>query len=172
MQIVNVGSQLPAVHVTSPGNRKTALRFLRAGLGAGLALLIGMGGLVAHQWVRGETQWLRDRWVMQELTTAVRSMRARAVATRRVVELRVDASHGTFHLVTLQLASQPYEILEQTIWLPDTLMISEAPERLRALPNGRLSLSDIVVTAPYSHRLFRLTTDERGDVRLDEEPLL
>jgi hypothetical protein len=137
-----------------------------------LVLLVGLLGALAHRGMREEGELLRYRSTMRDLASTVHTMRSRALAKRRIVQLHVDASRGSFQLISLHEGSQPYETLEQTIWLPKGLHISVAPALLTALPTGHLSSTSIVVDAPSYHKLFRLTTDEAGLVRLDEEPAL
>lgn len=129
-------------------------------------------GASAHRQLWNATEFLRYRSTVQELTTTVRSMRAHAIAQRRVVELRIDASRGCFRLASIQERPDPYEMVERTIWLPAGLEINDAPRVLTVPPSGRLPAVSIVIAAPSYHRLFRLTTDENGRVQLDEESAL
>jgi hypothetical protein len=139
----------------------------------GVALLIaGWLGLSILPQLQGQMALLDYRSTMQDLTGMVQAMPSRALAQRRVMQLRVDASQGAFHLATTQGKSTFYDTIERTLWLPKGLEISEAPALLTALPTGRLSAGSIVIIAPVYNRLFRLTTTERGLVRLDEEPTL
>jgi len=139
----------------------------------GVALcLAGWLGLHIIPQLQGQMELLDYRSTMHDLTDMVQAMPSRAMAQRRVIQLRVDASQGAFHLAMTQGTSRLYETIERTLWLPKGLEISEAPALLTALPTGRLSAGSIVIIAPVYNRLFRLTTTERGLVHLDEEPTL
>jgi len=140
-------------------------------------ILVSVMGLVvclamsSHQ---PEPEWVGYRSTMRELAHMVRTMRNRALARQRTVQLRVDASRGAFQLTSIQDESQAYETLERTLWLPQGLEVSEAPAELTALPSGQLLLpAPIIVDAPSYSRLFRLTADEKtGAVQLHEEPAM
>ena len=138
-----------------------------------LLVFVGFSGVWAYRMTQKEAELARFRSAMQELTSTVRAMRAQASAKRRTVQLHIDASHGAFQVISIRRGPHRLdETLEQTLWLPDGLQISDGPPTLTALPNGRLSPATIVVTAPAYQRLFRLTTRASGVVQLDEEPTL
>ena len=108
---------------------------------------------------------------MLELTDTIRAMRFRSLAKRRAVQLRIDRTSGGAQVVTIiEQPGAQLETVDRTFWLPKGLEISEAPEMVTSSPRGGFSASAIVVTAPAYQRVFRVTTDERGQVRLDEEP--
>ena len=139
-----------------------------------LAAALGVGWLGArlHRQLWHAAQLYEYRSTMRTLEYTMQGMRAQAMAKRRTVQLRVNASLGAFELSTLEESPSPYEILDRTIWLPQGLEISEAPQVLKAFPSGRFSSGMIVVGAPSYNRLFRLITQESGVVRLDEESTL
>lgn len=118
------------------------------------------GGLRAH------------RAAMQDVARAIRTMRGRAIAQHRPTQLHIDAAQRCFRFATAQDDQRLYEIADQTLWLPEGLQVSEAPALLTALPSGEVSPSSILVSTPAHHRLFRLRTDARGTVSLDEDPVL
>jgi len=139
----------------------------------GVALLLaGWLGFFVIPQLQSQMELLDYRSTMQDLTSMVQAMPSRAVAQRRVLQLRVDATQRAFHLAMTQEAAASYDTIERTLWLPQGLEINEAPALLTALPTGRLSAGSIIIVAPLYHRLFRLTTTERGLVHLDEEPTL
>ena len=129
-------------------------------------------GLTVVPRLRGAMEWARYRSAMQTLTGTVRAMRSQALTQHRIVQLRVDATRGLFQFAAIYNSPQPYETVERTIWLPKELQITDAPAVLTALPTGLLSSASIVISAPSYNRLFRVTTDKDGHVRLDEEPTL
>ena len=133
------------------------------------ALLIGFS---LRQATQEEAQLLRYRALMESLAGTVLAMRSQAVAEQRTIELRVDVSQGAFQLASIEQGAHPYEALEQTIWMPDGLQITDAPSVVSALPNGQFSEAVIVVTAPVYRRRFRLTTTQAEGVRLSEETML
>lgn len=155
------------VHVTLRWSQAT---ILRVSLAAGLLVLAGFAGLVAHRWVSAEKELLSYRSTMWELTSMVRGMRAKAMTHHRTMQVRVDADRGAFWFASVQGGAKPYETLEETVWLPEGLQISDAPRVLTVLPTGRFSEASIVVAAPAYDRLFRLTAGETGMVQLFEEP--
>ena len=136
------------------------------------ASLILWCGAYAYRGMWAQAEMLSYRSTMQDLTSTVRSMRAQAIAKRQTIQLRVDASRGLFQLALVEGHRNPYAVVQQTIWLPKGLQISDAPETLTALPSGRLSSASIVIAAPSYNRFFRVTTDETGVVRWDEESAL
>ena len=143
----------------------------------GLVLMMSIGlvvwcGAYVHRWMWAQAELLSYRSTMQDLTSTVQAMRAQALAKRQTVQLHVDAARGLFQLALVEGRRKPYVVVQQTIWLPKGLEISDAPETLTALPTGRLSPASIVIAAPSYNRFFRVTTNERGVVRWDEEPAL
>ena len=142
-------------------------------LEVGLALTIAawLGFIVLPQ-LHGQMELMEYRSTMQDLTGMVQAMPSRAAAQQRVMQLRVDAPHGAFHLAVTQGKPTPYETIVRSFWLPKGLEISEAPSVVTALPTGGFSAVSIVVTAPFYNRLFRLTTTTQGLVHLHEEPTL
>ena len=149
------------------------LRAIRAVAMATGLLLAGPAGVSTYQRMRQETELAGYRATIQELANAVRSMRTRALATRRQELLRIDASRGVFSVsVVRRQGLHGYERLEETIWLPAGLEVIEAPAVVSAAPNGKLSSASIVIDAPAFHKLFSLTMDDRAGVHLSEESLL
>lgn len=148
------------------------LRVPRRLTGLLCATLLGWGGIVVDRWLGEEVELLRYRLTMEEVTTLVRAMRTQAVAKGRPLQLRIDASHGTFRMTSVQGGAKAYELLERTVWLPSSLEISDAPETLMALPTGQLSSACIIVSAPTQQKRFRLLTSEQGTIRLSEESTL
>ena len=143
----------------------------------GFVLMMSIGlivwcGASAYRWMWAQAELLSYRSTMQGLTSTVQAMRAQALAKRQTVQLRVDASRGLFQLALVEGHRNPYAVVQQTIWLPKGLEISDAPEMLSALPSGRLSPASIVIAAPFYNRFFRLTMKESGVVRWDEESAL
>ena len=139
-------------------------------VGAALTMAAWLG-LVAIPNLRGEMEWVRYCAILHTLKEIVQAMPAKALARQRSIQLQVDALRGTFRVAVAQ-APHAYDIVEQTLWLPKGLQISDAPGALTAFPTGRLSSSSIVVAAPSYSRLFRLTTNEDGRVELHEESTL
>ena len=138
---------------------------------AGLLLLTMTGvGLPLSRFTRQAAELQRYRAAMQDLANTIRTMQARARGKHRPVVLRIDAARGVFQITTLQRGSRAYETVEQTLWLPDGLAISEAPAALTVLPAGHLTAASILVEARTHNRLFRVTTTTHGAVRLHEEP--
>ena len=133
------------------------------------ALLIGFS---LRQAMQEEAQLLRYRALMDNVTHIVLAMRSQAVAEQRTIELRIDTSEEVFQLASIKQGAHPYEMLEETIWMPFGLHISDAPPVVSAFPNGQFSDAVIVVTAPMYGRRFRLTTTRAGRVRLSEETIL
>ena len=171
---MQISEQLPAFQTRSPAMRPAAsLRGLRRLALAGLAVLtFGAWGIGVCHCAQESAALLRDRCAVQHITELVRVMRAQAMATRRTVQVRIDAERGTFRLSSLQASSNPYEIFEQTMWLPEGLEVSEAPTILAALPSGQVTAGSIVLTAPSHNTRFHLTVYERGAVQVSEESIL
>ncbi len=173
---------LPLEAAASPGVR-TAWRWLRRRLWAlkpwllwamhvKVALVLALWlGLIVLPRLHGAHTMASYRLAMRELSESVRAMRARAQAQDRMVQLRIDAAHGQFQVVSQRYRPR-HEVVEQTIWLPKGLSVNEAPKMVAALPNGFRSAGDIVVAAPAYNRLFRLTMTAQGKVELHEEPML
>ena len=171
--MLHVGGQLPILHPPSvPGVSKAVLRALRVLAIVALVGFTGWASVRAQRQAQQQADLMRFRTVLGELTAMVRSMPAHAVAKRHPVQLRIDAAGGAFRLSIQQGGHRPYETLEQTIWLPAGLEVTESPEQLIAGPNGRLSEGTILLTAPAYNRVFRLTASASGSVRFDEEPSL
>lgn len=122
--------------------------------------------------VQEEAQLSRYRALMESLTGTVRAMRSRAMAEQRIIELRIDATQGAVQLAAVEAEARPYEALEQIMWMPEGLRISDSPPLVTAFPTGELSEAMIVVTAPSYRRRFRLMTSPSGVVRLFEETML
>ena len=137
----------------------------------GLLLVCGVG-LSTSRGSGGVRELLQYRSTMQELMETLRTMRVRASATRQWVQLHVDAARGVFQLTTLREESNPFEVVERTIWLPPGLQVSSAPATVQAPPTGGVSPTVILVEAPTYQRLFRLTMDAAGAVSLHEDPAL
>ena len=175
--ISNAKLHQPTVRGSPGGRAPTSTKFAFSlldsiGFIAGVVVATWVGA-AAHRWMWTEAQLLNYRSTMQALATTVRATQFRAHAQDRTFELRVDASSRRFQLITvMQQPGGSIERVERTIWLPEGLQISEAPEALRALPTGRLSSASIVVLAPAYNRLFRLRTSETEGVELHEEPSL
>jgi hypothetical protein len=170
---MNTSEQLTSITLPSElCHPKASLRLLRVITAAAFILFTGWLVLSISRAIQGEAELLRYRSTMRDLSITLRAMRAQALAKQRTVQLRVDASRGLFQVTSIQAGLRPYATLEHTIWLPEGLQISDAPPVLLALPTGTLSSASIVVTAPSYNRLFRLTTDAAGVIRLDEEPTL
>ena len=112
----------------------------------------------------------RYRMAPTDLAGKMRTKRASAVAQQRGLELRVDAGHGVLYLSSAPHGRHAYAQLEQTIWLPAGLQISEAPLAFSAQPNGAFTPASMMLVAPSYRRLFRLTTSINGMVELYEEP--
>ena len=169
----SVIERIPLIHTWAHTRHlKVSAKLWRAVMLAGTvcgALLIALPLRYA---VQEETRLLRYRALMESLTGTVRTMRSRAMAEQQIVELRIDASQGVFQLAVVQQGKRPYEALEQTLWLPEGLQISDAPSVVSAFPTGQLSEAVIVVTAPSYHRRFRLMISQLGMVRLFEETML
>ena len=166
------GEQIPLLSMPSDAFHPNAC-LRRATAIAALLALIGVSGVWAYRTGQREAELSRYRSAMQELSSTIRAMRPQAAAKRRPIQLSLDASHGTFQLVSIRRASRrSYETVERTLWLPEGLQITDGPPTLTALPNGRLSPATIVVLAPAYQRLFRLTIRASGAVQLDEEPTL
>lgn len=141
-------------------------------LAASVAAVILLGSSV-HRWMWAQAELVQYRSTMQELGSTVRGMRSRALAQRRTVQLRIDPVRGAFHVASVrEQRGRTYETPEETIWLPAGLEISDAPERLVALPTGQFPSAAIVVAAPSYHKRFRLVTTESGFVHLHEESTL
>ena len=147
------------------------LRALRAVSAAMLVVLAGPVGASTYQWLRQETDFIRYRSAMQQLSLTVRGLPTKALAKRRPIHLRVDAARGIIQVTSTYEGASPYDAIEQTLWLPKGLEINEAPAVLTVTPTGHVAPSAFVVTAPSHNTLFRLTTTEKGHVRLHEEPL-
>ena len=171
--MLHVGGQLPVLHPPSvQGASKAVLRALRVLAIVALIGFTGWAGLRAQRQAQQEADLVRFRTVLDQLTATVRNMPVRAVAKHHPVQLRIDAAGGVFRLSIQQGGRRPYETLEQTIWLPAGLEITESPDQLTAGPNGRLSEGTILLMAPAYNRIFRLTASASGSVRLDEESSL
>ena len=137
---------------------------------AAFAATLALSVLSGYQQVRTETELERYRFVMADLANAVRAMRAKAMAQRRLHELRIDADEGVVYISASPGSQQIYAAMEQAIWLPEGLEVSEAPTGLTAQSNGMLTPASLVIAAPAYRRLFRLTTRLNGMVELYEEP--
>lgn len=153
-------------HADHPIGSRVARGMAAAVVAAGLCLVTA-GGV---RWLYRASELQRFRTTLQGLTGTMRSIQPRAVAKHRPMLLRIDAAHGVFQVTSLQNGRRAYEIVEETVWLPQGLEISDAPASLAVSPTGHLTSATIVITAPSYSRLFRLTTTPRGAVQLDEEP--
>ena len=171
---MQLSDQLPASQTPSSYMRPAAsLRGLRRLALAGLAVLtFGAWGIVVCHCAQESAALLRDRCAVQQITELVRVMRAQAMATRRTIQVHIDAERGAFRLSSLQASSNPYEIFEHTVWLPAGLEVSEAPAILTALPSGEVTAGSIILTAPSHNTRFHLTLYERGAVQVNEESIL
>ena len=147
------------------------LRALRAVSTAMLVVLAGPVGASTCQWLRQETEFVRYRSAMQELSLTIQGLPAKAMAKRRPVQLRVDAARGMVQVTSMYEGAGPYDTIEHMLWLPKGLTIDEAPASLTVTPTGHVTPTLFVITAPSHNTLFRLTTTEEGRVRLHEEPL-
>ena len=127
-------------------------------------------GDAAHRWMWAQAALLNDRSAMQDVVNTLRTMRLRAMARTQRGELRVDAERRVLQFVMVEQGAHAFETVMRTLWLPEDLELSEAPAVVSVLPSGALSPASIITTAPSYQRAFRLTTDGRGAVRLDEEP--
>ena len=152
-----------------PKARRPELRVTAAVACVGL---LGWGGMSIDRWLGRQAELLRCRMAMQDLGAAVRTMRPQAMAKGRPVQLHIDALHRAFRMSVLQTSAHPYQLPERTIWLPQSLEISEAPAVLTALPTGELSTSCIIIAAPSHNKRFRITTSREGAVQLHEESTL
>ena len=161
-----IGTPSPVDHTTLGGR-------IARGMVAMITLLcLGLVGVGGVRWFHREAQLQQFRTTLQNLAYTVQTLQPRAVARHRPMILRIDATRGVFQLTLLQGGQRSYETVEQTLWLPKGLEITEAPASLTVLPAGHLAATTIVVVAPAYNRLFRVTTTARGLVRLDEEPSL
>ena len=139
-------------------------------IAAGVILVsVGVIGGSIHRQLWEAAQLSDYRSTMREVCEVVRIMRWRAASGRRKLELRIDAPHRSFQLMTFDGQSR---IVERTLWLSDGLEVLQAPDRLTADKTGRLSAASIVILAPLHNRLFRVTTTARGFVQCDEESSL
>ena len=137
---------------------------------AAFAMTLALSVLSGYQQVRTETELERYRFVMADLANSVRAMRAKAMAQRRLHELRIDADRGVIYISAIPGRQRAYAALEQAVWLPEGLTISEAPRGVVAYPDGMLTPASLVMSTPVHRRLFRLTTTAAWLVELHEEP--
>ncbi len=157
------------------GETKHPVRLKRAfGLIEMIVLVSVMGWVTSFSAFRAytTTQWADYRMTMQEVAGLLRTMPSHAWAQQQPVSLLIDQAQHAFRIAIKHPAPQDYDVVERTIWLPEGLRISEAPDVITALPAGALSTGDILIIAPAYSRLFRLTTTARGVVQLDEESIL
>ncbi len=151
--------------------RRRAFSVIEVVVLIGSVMFVTQVGGVVHRWMWTQAELLRYRSTMADLTGVLRTMYQRAVATHHTTQLRIDARRGELQVVTLhEHLGGHVERVEQAFWLPKGLQITDAPEVITYVPSGDLIPGAILVTAPSYQRAFRLTTDRRGEVRLDEEP--
>lgn len=112
------------------------------------------------------------RATVREVSDALRILRPRALAQQRIMRLRVDSQRRGFQVVTALDATGAYERVDQTIWLPQGLQITEAPSVVTISPRGELAEASITIVAPDYNRVFRVMVDAGGRVRLAEESML
>lgn len=137
---------------------------------AGLIGLLSVLGVGLSHWEHEEAELMRYRSALQELTNAVRAMRARAVSAHRTVRLEIDVPRRAFRVVSIPSATSTYGTLEQTIWLPAGLEVLEAPQAgLTVVPGGEGDPASLVFAAPAYNRIFRLRLDPHGRIVLHEE---
>lgn len=139
-------------------------------LGVGAAVFVGSS---VHRRMWQMAELMRYRAAVRELTQTMQSMRPRAMAQQRTLQLRVDSAQQTFELTAWRgEAAHAYAVVERTIWLPRGLQIAQAPDAIIALPSGEVPPASILITAPAHQRLFRVTARPSGRVEYDEEPTL
>ena len=129
-------------------------------------------GTTTHRWMLAQTELLKYRSTMENLTSMVRAMPSKAHARRKTFKLHIDHSRGVFRLTSVSAKSAQYETVEGTLWLPEGLKVSESPDVLTVGPTGKFSPESILILAPSFNKLFRVTTTELGLVQLDEESAL
>lgn len=115
---------------------------------------------------------LHGRSVIQEVAETIRSMHWRAATTNQPMELRIDAPRGCLHVVTFEGNRRVMEVVERTLWLPESLKILEAPNVLRVAPGQLHGPVTLILSAPDYSRLFRLTVLPDGRVTVREERVL
>ncbi len=135
-------------------------------------LLAGHVGSWAFRsmWVQAEL--CQSRWAMRALADSIRVMPRHTSGENHSAQLRIDAARGGFQFVTIHQQPHGYQVetVERTFWLPAGLSVAEAPAVLDWPTQEPRSRRDIVVTAPAFERVFRVTIEETGRVKLDEEP--
>ena len=149
---------------------RCAFTFVETAILLDSLVLVGLVGSSLHRWLWAQTELLRYRAAMQELTMTVRSMQFQADAHHRRLELRVDASQRRLQMVEVQpTPGGLVEAVRQTVWLPEGLEITESPTVLRTPSDHRVS---IMIPAPAYNRVFQLTTSLSDGVQLHEEQTL
>ncbi len=109
---------------------------------------------------------------VHDLGAMIRTLRPRALAQHRIVRLRVDSQRRAFQVVSALDTTGAYEQVEQTLWLPKGLQVSEAPSVVSVSSNGKLAAASIIIAAPDYNRIFRVMVDANGFVRIAEESML
>ncbi len=138
-----------------------------------LVVLIGVAGLlgsVALPQVRPTTELLGYRAAMQQVAAELRILRFRAVHEQRTFTVRVDPGTRRLQYVVHEIGPRQRGRVEETVWLPEGLAILEAPSRLTIFPSGSMSPTSVLVEAPRTHRMFRITLTGDGVVYLSERP--
>lgn len=138
-----------------------------------VVVLIGVAGLlssVALPRVRPTAELLGYRAAMQQVAAELRILRFRAVHEQRTFTVRVDPRSRRLQYVVHEIDPRRRGRIEQTVWLPEGLVILHAPTRLTIFPSGSMTPASVLVEAPRTQRTFRLTMTADGVVSLSELP--
>lgn len=151
------------------GPRRAGLTLLESAvLLVSLVLVTGVSATV-HRRLLDTVELQRYRSAMRDVVRAVGAMPSKARVQGRAMRLQIETEQRAFRFASLEEGPKPYQRIEQTIWLPDGLVVSDVPDRsLAADARGQCSAYSFVVVAPAHHRMFRVTVDDAGIVQLDE----
>ena len=127
--------------------------------------LVGLvGSLGLHR--RAPATFLQYRAALTDVAGTLRTMRLVAMHAQRTYAVRVDPVLRRLQIVWLRPGAG--EQVVRTIWLPEGLMIREAPEQVLITPTS-VEAASLVFEAQGFERAFRLQTGADA-VDLHEEP--
>lgn len=164
--------------LTQTGSRAVkAMRRTRWRAAGSLQRILWVALLVVLAASSREGSWyqaplLHGRSVIQEVAETIRSMHWRVATSGQPMELRIEAHRGCLQVVTFEGRRRVVEVIERTLWLPETLNILDAPAVLRIAPGQPHERTTLLLSAPTYSRLFRMIIWPDGRVTIREELVL
>ena len=137
-----------------------------------VVVVIGLASLlssIAMSRAKPTMELFRYRFVMQQVAGELEAMKFRSRNEGRMFIMRIDDAGGMLQVVAVDTGPTQGSRIQRTIWLPEGLDITKAPEQLVAPSTGQMPEASIEVEAEAFQRIFRLTTHPTGLIELRED---